>query len=251
MYKVDLGGTNLRVFKDNTEIYTQKFNGNINLNPNLGPELVEVLHTIKVTDKLLIGIAGYYSCQEQLKLMLCAEFDQHLTNYKVVSDAEFHAMNLITSEQLLVSLGTGSVGSYYQQEEFKLIGGYGHQLGDIGSGYHFGKLVIQTYLHDYEAANRLPYMELVETHFKQVGRGILTSVLGSEKASCSQLAKLFMDDWRFEAIFELFFKQFEIELNRMIAISCKPQIVINGAVTNSEKFVEKITKLPQDIIIKN
>lgn len=250
MYTIDLGGTNIRISKGSEVIHTSNFNGNIINNPNLGEQLIEILKEHQINSQLLIGIAGYYSCSQQLKDNLDLELAKHLTDFSVISDAEFHARSLISEHQLLVSLGTGSVGSYYHQQQFKIIGGYGHIIGDLGSGYHFGKLLIQNYLNDYEAGNNKDYMRLVEAYFKASGRAVLTIILNDEKNRCSQLSKQFMDNDHFEDIFLQYFEQFEIELRRMIAISGKQNVIINGAITNSKRFKHQIGNLNLNIIIK-
>lgn len=250
MYTVDLGGTNIRISNGSEVVYTSNFNGNINLNPNLGEQLITVLNDHQIYSQLLIGIAGYYSCSQQLKDNLNSELAKHLTDFSVVSDAEFHARGLISEHQLLVSLGTGSVGSYYHQKQFTIIGGYGHIIGDLGSGYHFGKLVIQHYLNDYEAGNNKPYMQLVETYFKTSGRAVLTAILNDEKNRCSQLSKQFMDNHLFEDIFLEYFRQFEVELRRMIAVSDKQSVIVNGAITNSNRFKHQVEQTNLNIIIK-
>lgn len=249
-YKIDLGGTNLRVYKDDQEIYNQACNGNINLNPDIYIELNEVLKDLNIEDDVLIGIAGYYSCSQQNKDTLEINLATQLKKFKVVSDAELHAMELITSDQLLISLGTGSVASYFKNSEFKLLGGYGHILGDLGSGYHFGKIVIQSYLNDFEANINLPYMTAIERYFGATGRSVLTEVSNREKQMCSQLAKEFMDNRLFEQQFKLYFKQFELELQRMIKVSSKQTIIINGSITKSKRFKEEIKKIKLNIIIK-
>lgn len=249
-YKIDLGGTNLRVYEDDVEIYAQACNGNINLNPDLYSELDKVLNSLQIEADVLIGIAGYYSCSQLIKDDLELQLNGRLKDFKVVSDAEFHAMQLITEDQLLVSLGTGSVGSYFKQSDFKLLGGYGHLIGDLGSGYHFGKVVIQSYLNDYEANLSLPYMEAVERYFGVSGRQVLTEILSQEKQKCSKLAKAFMDNPQFEEQFKIYFKQFETELQRMVTISAKQTIIINGSITNSIRFKQEIKKMKLNIIIK-
>lgn len=250
MLKLDIGGTNLRLYKDEILVNSQAIHGNINSNSNLINELIEYLSLQQITSNILIGIAGYYTCADKLKLELDNALKSNITNYQVVSDAEFHAMELICEDELLISLGTGSVASYYQDKEFKIIGGYGHVLGDVGSGYHFGKLCIINYMNDYEAEKELTYMKKIEEHYKTQGRAVLSKVISDEKRQCSELSKLFMDDDDFEKVFSVFFNQFEKELYRYVDLSQKQLVVINGSITKSVRFKKELKTLKLNIKIK-
>ncbi len=248
-YKLDIGATNLRLYKDDTLVNEKKFSGNINQNSALAHELVTYLRVNNVTNDILIGIAGYYTCGEVIKKDLNNLLKEKLHNFKVVSDAEYHAMHLINNDQLLISLGTGSVASYYNNDEFNIIGGYGHTLGDIGSGYHFGKLCIINYMHNFEANVQFDYMGKLENHFDVKGRNLLSKVLDDEKSNCSNLAVLFMDDNAFDHIFIEYFKQFIHELNRCLNVSQKQQVIINGSITKSLKFKEQLSNINTNVTI--
>lgn len=251
MYKLDIGGTNLRLFKNGTIICSKAINGNINLNPNIITEISKFIDEINEIDEILIGVAGYYSCSEELKKNFKNMLDQKQLRYQLVSDAEFHAIDLIDKNQLLFSLGTGSVASYYDNTgEFTILGGYGHVLTDYGSGYHFGKNCVISYLNDYEAGKRYSYMYKVEGYLGVTGRAVLTMILNNEKHCLSKLSKVFMDDKDFDLIFEMYFNEFYLELSRCMKVSQKCQVVINGSVTNSISFVNAINKIDTKIIIK-
>lgn len=250
MYKLDIGGTNLRLYHNEVLVDSKPINGNINLNQNLITEIIDYFEQQHITSDLLIGIAGYNSCSEQLKANLNNSLSDKISSYKVISDAEYHAMQLITKDDLLISLGTGSVASFYQGDEFKIIGGYGHVLGDIGSGYHFGKLCITTYLNDFEAGRNANYMSKIEKYFNTKGRGVLTKVIANEKSVCSELSGKFMDDFDFQCIFTVYFEQFLEELKRYMDISQKQTVVVNGAITKSSLFQSELKKIKLNIKIK-
>ncbi len=250
MYKLDIGGTFLRLYKEDKLINSQAIHGNINSNPNLIEELLLYLEQTNITSDILIGIAGYYSCAEHLKLELKEILDIKLLNYRVVSDAEYHAIQLINDDELLISLGTGSVASYYQDGVFKIIGGYGHVLGDLGSGYHFGKLCIIKYMNDFEAGKNSSYMKKIEEYYNSHGRAVLSKVISDEKKQCSELSKQFMNDSAFEEIFLTYFQEFKTELTRYIDISKKQRVVINGSISKSVRFKEELETLNINIKIK-
>lgn len=251
MYKLDIGGTNLRLYNNNVLVCEMKINGNINLNTNLIAEVSDFLNQNLEINEIIIGVAGYYSCSNELKQDFIDMLDKKTFSYKLISDAEFHAMDLINKDQLLFSLGTGSVASYYNADEFTILGGYGHVIADLGSGYHFGKNCIISYLNDYEAGKHYSYMEKIEDYFGVTGRFVLTKLINNEKSSLSKLSKLFMDDSDFNLIFQQYFEQFNKELIRCIEISNKNQVVINGSITNSSQFKNAINKIDTNIIIKN
>lgn len=250
MYTLDLGGTQLRLYHDESLIYQCRFNGNINTNVQFIQQLVMIIQDLEINEHVTIGIAGYLTCSSPLKAELESALAKQLTNFTVMSDAELHSKNLITKDQLLVALGTGSVASYYQNGQFTVLGGYGHIFGDLGSGYHFGKQVIISYLNNYEANCHYEYMDKLERYFKAKGRNILTLSLNNEKSFCSMLAKQFMDDPAFELVFNQYFAAFEKELTRWLLISQVKEVVITGAITNSKRFRAKLDTLDINIIIK-
>ncbi len=243
MYKIDVGGTKVRILSNRQIISEQKIAGNINTNPCLASELIDFLRKQAITRNLYIGVAGYYSAPDNIKQDFNALLATSLTNFEVVSDAEFHAKQLINNDQLLVSLGTGSVGSYYNDNQFTVIGGYGHILSDVGSGYHFGKCCILQYLNDFEQNLQLPYMQEIENHFGLSGRAIIGKLQTDEKSQLSELSEMFMDEPEFKIIFELYFEQFVTELKRMQSIAKKDSVVINGSITKSVSFQKAITGL--------
>lgn len=250
MYTVDIGGTNLRIYNAEKLIYTQLFNGNINTNENLLADLEPILTDYQFDRYTKIGIAGYLTANDQVKNELDAVISGMIDDYKIMSDAQLHAENLINTNQLLVSLGTGSVGSYFEDGCFKVIGGYGYILGDVGSGYHFGKLCIIEYLENCEAGMRLEFMNMLEVYFGVEGRRILSKTVNKEKVVLSKLAKEFMDTEEFQWIFEKFSDQFLNELNRMQKISEKKEVVINGSIVHSKKFQKFVLNLDRNIIVK-
>jgi hypothetical protein len=71
-------------------------------------------------------------------------------NIKVNSDLLGAAISLFGDKDGVIGiLGTGSVLAQIEQNNIsKVIGGFGHILGDEGSGYHFGKLLLSRYFHN-------------------------------------------------------------------------------------------------------
>lgn len=83
--------------------------------------------------------------QERLKeLFLRWGFNQ----IEIYSDIEGACVAALGDKDGVVGiLGTGSVLCEYQNQSLKsVIGGFGYLLGDEGSGYHFGKMVLNHFL---------------------------------------------------------------------------------------------------------
>ncbi len=73
----------------------------------------------------------------------------HITNVSVSSDLVGAAYALLGSEDGVIGiLGTGSVAAVINDHKVdSVLGGYGHLLGDEGSGYAFGKQLLYNFMH--------------------------------------------------------------------------------------------------------
>jgi hypothetical protein len=116
-----------------------------------------------LTQKLAITChfygAGCSTEENQTKIKNHFTKDTNFIQLKVASDLIAAGIALIGKKEGYVGiLGTGSVLTYYKNTQIaEIIGGFGYLLGDEGSGYYFGKLVLQKYLNNElsEALNSL------------------------------------------------------------------------------------------------
>jgi len=103
--------------------------------------------------------AGCSTEENQSKIKNYFTRDVNFIQFEVASDLVAAGIALLGKEEGFVGiLGTGSVLTYYKNTQIaEIIGGFGYLLGDEGSGYYFGKLVLQKYLNNElsEALNSL------------------------------------------------------------------------------------------------
>ena len=92
--------------------------------------------------------AGCSTEENQTKIKNHFTKDTNFIQLKVASDLIAAGIALLGNKEGYVGiLGTGSVLTYYNKSQItEIIGGFGYLLGDEGSGYYFGKLVLQKYL---------------------------------------------------------------------------------------------------------
>lgn len=117
------------------------------------PSKINLLEFWKaLTQKLSITCqfygAGCSSLENQSKVHAHFTKDCSFKKFEVASDLVAAGIALHGDEEGYVGiLGTGSVLTYYKNKQItEIIGGFGYLLGDEGSGYYFGKLVLQKYL---------------------------------------------------------------------------------------------------------
>lgn len=109
---------------------------------------------INLTQKLAISChfycAGCSSEENQTKIKNHFTNEANFIQFEVASDLVAAGIALLGKEEGYVGiLGTGSVLTYYKNKQItEIIGGFGYLLGDEGSGYYFGKLVLQKYLNN-------------------------------------------------------------------------------------------------------
>ncbi len=124
----------------------------------------------QLTQKLRISChfygAGCSSLENQAKINVHFTQNTSFKHFVVASDLVAAGIALLGNDEGYVGiLGTGSVLTYYQNKQItEIIGGFGYLLGDEGSGYNFGKLVLQKYLNK-ELSEDLTV--LVEVHYGQ------------------------------------------------------------------------------------
>lgn len=139
----------------------------------LSPEWIEEkrLFLIEYMQKYDLEVhffgAGCLRVENQLKML--AAFEQWgLNNVSVKSD--ILAAYLATSDQesgFVAIVGTGSViGRIENREVSEIYGGLGYLKGDEGSGYYFGKLIIE---------------KILANHFSKQTEKLLIEILGDKE----------------------------------------------------------------------
>lgn len=107
-----------------------------------------------LTQKLAVSChfygAGCSTEENQTKIKNHFTSEANFIQFDVASDLVAAGIALLVKEEGYVGiLGTGSVLTYYKNTQIaEIIGGFGYLLGDEGSGYYFGKLVLQKYLNN-------------------------------------------------------------------------------------------------------
>lgn len=228
---IDCGGTKVSyaTFSRENEIIeenTIEIPCNININLENFVNVVEELITQYDPKDALVGVAGWIAFPKK---------DEVLNRLKVriVSDVDLAAMTLLNADQKLgVILGTGSV--FFTKGQ--VYGGFGHSLGDEGSGYYFGKLLFKKYLEDFESNNQTNLRLKIEEYFGKSGRELLSYMLKNEKENFSKLSKIFMDDDDCNEVFIQFKSDFLKKVDFYLEITSSNQIVISGSILKSKKF---------------
>jgi hypothetical protein len=114
--------------------------------------LLDFWKQISETFELEIHFFGAGCSSEENQVKIKDHFTQNtlFKSFEVASDLVAAGIALLGNEEGYVGiLGTGSVLTYYQDKQItEIIGGFGYLLGDEGSGYYFGKLVLQKYLNN-------------------------------------------------------------------------------------------------------
>ena len=116
---------------------------------------------VKIYD-LDVHFFGSGCLQEKNKDIVKKSFQEWgIQNIKVESDLIGAANACFGDNDGFVGiLGTGSVIAEIKKKSVtKLYGGFGYLLGDEGSGYYFGKLILQKYLHNQLSSNTLSEIE--------------------------------------------------------------------------------------------
>ena len=171
---IDGGGTKTKgvLYQDNRQI--DEINGEMG-NPIVNFELA-ISNVIQVINHLLsnnnlhysdincisIGMAGAGTIVEKLKDAFSKKI---LCRFVVDSDLKMsHIATFKNNDGNLFIAGTGSSLLSRKDGEFIQKGGWGHILGDEGSGYWIGKQILKTYI-DYLdfAESPLDFCELVPT----------------------------------------------------------------------------------------
>jgi glucosamine kinase len=144
---------------------------------------------------LFYGAGCYTSTNKQIVNSYFSSIKFH----KITIESDILAAakcTLNTNSGYVAILGTGSVVAKYDGNTItKLIGGYGYLLGDEGSGYYFGKLLIQKHLDKQLSVKLSSYIETTYGNREQIlskvyapdGKNFISNLrIDSNKKSFSQ-----------------------------------------------------------------
>ena len=112
--------------------------GNILMGDKALKNIQEIIETLMVHDveAIVIGMAGYNGYDN--KAWLKCQLEGYCSKIYLMSDIELAYYHLVEDCGVLVLSGTGSVMLSRKKDFFIKAGGWGHLLGDEGSGYSIG-----------------------------------------------------------------------------------------------------------------
>lgn len=199
---IDGGGTKTKVVcvaLDGTPLETKRF-GPFNLN-SIGPErfsalLEEIgsfLTSLGHCVSLAIGSAGI-SNQDMVQMVADAMEKVQISNWKLVGDQEIALYGALDGAPgIALIAGTGSI-CFGRADDGSVArsGGWGHLIGDEGSGYALGRdalIAVAKAWDGYGCPTRLT--ELLASEYAMTGqREIISYVYGGDKSRIATLSRL-------------------------------------------------------------
>lgn len=205
-----------------------------------------------------LGLAGYGNEQsvrtnlEHSVEVALGNYDYHLTND--VEIALYGALGL--SDGIVLISGTGSIGLCKYQDELIRAGGWGYLVGDEGSGYHLGKLVLQTFAK--EVDGRLPrgliYDSIMEAYELSNPYDLISIISKqADRTSIASLAKyasnaLAYGDHNALAIYEVISDELALLANSLSKPGITNVTYVGGVFNSGERFLDLLsTKLAKPL----
>lgn len=249
---IDAGGTKTTgiLYKQTQKVdeYTGEM-GNPIVNFDLAvSNVMQVIETLLSKNRLpysdissiSIGMAGAGTLLSELN----ATFKHKIQcRFTVDSDLKMsHIATFKNNDGNLFIAGTGSSLLSRQKGQFVQKGGWGHILGDEGSGYWLGKEILKAYIHYIDfSESPLDFMELVPTLKERFPdrSSIIQTVYSKPKTEVAKLATLYTS---FEE--NQFLQSLAIQAGRDIAktlLSCNEDtdvvVAFEGSVIQKNAFV--------------
>ncbi len=123
---------------------------------NIISVLDELTAGINSDDILLIeiGVAGYsnYLEKDEFELELARKYNTKVSFGTDAAIAYYSVKKDYKKKVIMVLGGTGSVITFEHQDEIQFVGGFGHILGDEGSGYHLAIAALKMVIKQFEEA---------------------------------------------------------------------------------------------------
>lgn len=201
---IDGGGTTtLGVLFDTTGLELKRVeNGFSNFSVNVDISESNILTTISQLAEgisqenlvmIQIGVAGYTNfvqkdifvqlLEEKYQCKVAMDTDAAIAYYSVKRDSNL--------DVIMVLGGTGSVITYEQDNIIKFVGGFGHILGDQGSGYHMSVKALRTVIRQHEESKTVSKLSkgiLNELHTDDYN-DIKSFVYNNQKKQIAELSK--------------------------------------------------------------
>ena len=203
---IDAGGTKTIgiLYKENHAIDSIKGEmGNPIVNFNMAVNnVIHVIENLLLKNKvnysnisyISIGMAGASTLIPELT----SAFKEKLNcKFSIESDLKMsHIATFKNKDGNLFIAGTGSSLLCRKNNQFIQKGGWGHILGDEGSGYWIGKQILKTYINflDYNESP-MDFLDLLPT-IQQIfpnRQSIINTVYNSPKTEVAKLATLYLD----------------------------------------------------------
>ena len=203
---IDAGGTKTLgiLYKENQAIDSVKGEmGNPIVNFDIAVNnVVQVIENLLLKNKLKysnishisIGMAGASTLLPELTSALKEKLQ---CNFSIESDLKMsHIATFKNKDGNLFIAGTGSSLLCRKNGQFIQKGGWGHILGDEGSGYWIGKQILKTYINflDYNESP-MDFLDLLPTiqQFFPNRQSIINTVYNSPKTEVAKLATLYLN----------------------------------------------------------
>lgn len=203
---IDAGGTKTLgiLYKENQAIDRVKGEmGNPIVNFDIAVNnVVQVIENLLLKNKLKysnishisIGMAGASTLLPELTSALKEKLQ---CNFSIESDLKMsHIATFKNKDGNLFIAGTGSSLLCRKNGQFIQKGGWGHILGDEGSGYWIGKQILKTYINflDYNESP-MDFLDLLPTiqQFFPNRQSIINTVYNSPKTEVAKLATLYLN----------------------------------------------------------
>lgn len=202
---VDAGGTKTKValFNKNGEIVDSVIKGFGNPVIDYNRAIANIKNGIdEIIEKnpsfsikyMVLGIAGIGAIENKndLEKLLLERYSTELT---IVNDAQLALESIIRDKYesgILAIAGTGSVAIGKRNDLYHMTGGWGHLLGDEGSGYYIAintlKMIIEEYEYDVEHSELSKH--ILKSLEMSTALGIKKFVYNSTKSDIANIAKL-------------------------------------------------------------
>lgn len=170
---------------------------------NLGLDKKKAIENIiEVIDALInpenefviqLGVAGYGTLKNKEELPKQLQQKYNAETY-ITNDVEIalHSVKKNSTKCVILVLGgTGSAIMYHNLVETKIMGGFGHLIGDEGSGYHLAISALKHIINQFEESQEIT--ELTNAIMNQLNitdyHEIKTILYNSTKAEVAQLSK--------------------------------------------------------------
>ena len=201
-------------------------------------------------EMVFAAMAGADRQGEQQKIYDAFRQSPVLEKLKVQSDIHAAlAAGTWGREGTLLIAGTGAIIFGYEQQKTFRVGGWGYLLGDEGSGYHLGKLAIQSVLKAHDEKKPLkPFQEKILTHFNVLSPDqLITKIYGNANpvTAISSVSRIVLDafgeDLSKSIVSAVQEALLELIRNAYSRIDRTKPVVLHGGLFSNNPFYEAFT----------